>query len=291
MSGGDPFMIRAHVPHWDASVADYRAASAAARSRLEGRLGVPYGPGADETLDLFFPERPGPGQAATPVHLFVHGGYWRAFSKEDFSFVAAAITAAGAIAAVLDYSLMPGARMATLVDQVRRAALWLRAEAPGWGGDPRAISASGHSAGAHLASYLVAHAPGEAPADRGIRSIACLSGLYDLAPLTTSFLQPELRFTPEEVERWSPIRAVSRPDATIVLAVGDRETAPFREQPRLFAAVLAGAGAVTRLVEVPDQDHMTIVREFGRPGTAAALLLGATIDASRSPRGGLRPWP
>jgi len=33
--------------------------------------------------------------------LFVHGGYWRAFSRQDYSFVAETICGAGAVAAVI----------------------------------------------------------------------------------------------------------------------------------------------------------------------------------------------
>jgi arylformamidase len=48
--------------------------------------------------------------------MFVHRGYWRAFSKEDFAFVADAMNACGAIAATIDYSLMPKVRMGRLVE-------------------------------------------------------------------------------------------------------------------------------------------------------------------------------
>ncbi|UXN74064.1 alpha/beta hydrolase fold domain-containing protein [Devosia sp. A8/3-2] len=49
--------------------------------------------------------------------MFIHGGYWRAFSKSDYSLVADTVTAAGVIAVIVDYALMPAMRMATLVDQ------------------------------------------------------------------------------------------------------------------------------------------------------------------------------
>jgi acetyl esterase/lipase len=42
------------------------------------------------------------------VHLFFHGGYWRAFDRSDYSFVARPITEAGAIAVIANYGLMPG---------------------------------------------------------------------------------------------------------------------------------------------------------------------------------------
>jgi arylformamidase len=111
--------------------------------------------------------------------MFVHGGYWRAQSKDRYAFVADTVTEAGAIAALIDYTLMPKARMAGLVDQTRWAALWLKTKASSFGGDPAAFSVSGHSAGGHLASYLFARGQHEAQAAPIARSALLVSGLYD----------------------------------------------------------------------------------------------------------------
>ncbi|WP_245523663.1 alpha/beta hydrolase, partial [Mesorhizobium sp. M8A.F.Ca.ET.167.01.1.1] len=46
-----------------------------------------------------------------PVHMFIHGGYWRMFSKRDYSYIAETVTRAGAIAVIVDYALMPAVRM------------------------------------------------------------------------------------------------------------------------------------------------------------------------------------
>jgi len=275
-------MIRAHVSHFEQSVADYRASSAATRARLKARLDVAYGEHADEKLDLFYPQAMA-STAPPPVHLFVHGGYWRSFSKTEYSFVADAIVAQGAIAAIVDYSLMPAARMARLVDQVRRAANWLGRHASDYGGDSGAISASGHSAGGHLATYLVCRAPHEAKfPDNPVRSVLPVSGLYDLAPIAGSFLQPELHLTADEIAQWSPCDATPRLGAKLRLVVGGSETPPFLEQAERFATRLSAFGPQSRPVVVPDEDHMTIVRAFGRPESTWTPLLAETIAASGS---------
>ncbi len=277
MSQGDPFMIRAHVPDWEGCVSDYAAASRAARLAFPDRRTVAYGPHRDEVLDLFVPR----GGGSAPVHLFIHGGYWRAFSKDDYAFLAESITAAGAIAAIMDYSLMPAARMDVLVEQVRRAAGWLADQAAGFGGDRARLSASGHSAGAHLASFLAcrgAHEPGIALPP--VRSVLLVSGLYDLAPITRSFLQPELALTPGEVARWSPLGATPDRHVSWRLLVGERETSPFHEQADAFSRHLDRAGVSARLTILPGEDHMTIVRELGRPGARCAEHLSEAIRLS-----------
>ena len=76
MSEPDPFMIRAHVAEFEAILGGQVRASAELRA---GRAVAThrYGDGPDEVLDLVAP----PGAAGAPVRLFVHGGYWRAFSR------------------------------------------------------------------------------------------------------------------------------------------------------------------------------------------------------------------
>jgi arylformamidase len=166
-STGDPLRIRDHVLGFDDDIADYRVASEGTRQSLESRLDVSYGSHPNERLDLFFP-RDAADVRARPVHLFVHGGYCQALSKSDYSFVADTVTGLGAIAAIVGYSLMLGVHMPVLIEQVRRAVGWLRDNAASFGGDPGRLSASGHSAGAHLASYSFLEGPGEMrPLDQG----------------------------------------------------------------------------------------------------------------------------
>jgi arylformamidase len=277
----DLFRIRAIVPHFEACVADYKSSSAATRARLPSQLNVSYGDHPDEKLDLFFPDAS--PAASRPIHLFIHGGYWRAQSKDDYSYLADVIVGQGAIAAIADYSLMPGARMARLIGQVRRAARWLGEHGREYGGDPTAISASGHSAGGHLSTYLCCRAPDEPEfPDNPVRSVLSVSGLYDLAPIAASFLQPELHLTPQEIGQYSPCQAIVRPDAAIRLILGGRETAPFFEQAGRFAGRLSSLGLQPRLASVDDEDHMTIVRSLGRSGSLCEAHLVETIAGSRA---------
>ena len=50
---------------------------------LRGRLDVPFGDKPGERLDIFPAGRPG-----APIHMFIHGGYWRSFDKDMFRYIA-----------------------------------------------------------------------------------------------------------------------------------------------------------------------------------------------------------
>ena len=92
MSIIDPFRTRDAVPDFDRYVAEYAARSAATRDRLRAQRHVPYGDTPAEKLDLFFPAS---SSSPAPVHLFIHGGYWRMLDARDSSFMAKTFVEAG----------------------------------------------------------------------------------------------------------------------------------------------------------------------------------------------------
>src|SRR3546814_10481789 len=58
---------------------------------------------------------------SAPLHIFVHGGYWRARDKADYSFVADALAPHGISTIVINYDLCPEVQVSDIVEQVKRA--------------------------------------------------------------------------------------------------------------------------------------------------------------------------
>jgi len=257
MTAYDAFNISEIIPNFDQQFNDCRASSNATRRTLRSQLDVPYGDAPQQRLDLFFP----PGEAVgRPVHMFIHGGYWRAQVKEDYVFVADGITAAGAIAAVVEYTLMPGVRMRELVRQVREAATWLADNAASFGGDGTRLTASGHSAGGHLVTYLASRSPHErALPSTPVRAVMPIGGIFDLRPISTSYLQTDLHLTGEEIAHWSPIDAVPSTDTHFELVIGHEETPPFHQQQQDYAFVLERHGASVERMTMAGEDHMSVL--------------------------------
>lgn len=266
----DPFRIRDHVADFDSIVSEIIDRSDETRKRLPARTGIRYGGGPNESLDIFFPSMNG---GSVPVHIFIHGGYWRMFSKRDYSYVADTVTATGAIAVIVDYALMPLVRMATIVDQMKRAKAWVAENIGELGGDPERLTISGHSAGAHLATFLFSADAGPS----NVRGALLLGGLYDLEPLRSSFLQNEVNFTDREVECFSPMNRDHDPETKVVVAVGGIETRPFHQQADQFAARLQSRNGSVSRIDIADSNHMSSVRDLGIPGSEAAKLLTELI--------------
>ncbi|MGO8064284.1 alpha/beta hydrolase [Rhizobium leguminosarum] len=275
----DPFRIRDHVADFDAIVGDIRARSLATRRTVAMEANVAYGTAPGETLDIFLPNSAG---SDMPIHMFIHGGYWRMFSKEDYSCVAETITGAGAVAAIVDYSLMPGARMDVLVGQVLKAKAFLLAHAARFDATSERFSVSGHSAGAHLATFLFHRSP----APSGVVAAFLLGGLYDLQPLQTSFLRDEIALSDEEVRRFTPMRHEHDPATRVAIMTGEQETGPFKIQADAFRDILAAQGLDVRASQVADGNHMSTVRDLAVAGTpvAAALRTYIAHNANEEPK-------
>jgi arylformamidase len=165
---------------------------------------------------------------------------------------------------------MPAVRMETIVAQVRRAARWLADHAAEFGGDAGRLTVSGHSAGAHLACFLLDRP--ETP----IRAALLVSGVYDLKPLQTAFIQAEIGLTDDEVARFSPLSATATGGTPATVLVGEQETAPFRDQ----AAGLARLRRTDPPTVLPGANHLDTVLALGTPGTEAGRALARLIGSA-----------
>jgi arylformamidase len=260
-----------HLRHW-------AEASALSREHSDCRLDVPYGSGAMESLDLFLPARP--PAAGAPVLVVIHGGYWRALSKSDFSFVAPAFTEAGALVVVPDYALCPAVSVEHITLQLVRTLQWLWHNAARYGGDPQRIAVVGHSAGGHLAAMLLScrwkQVDEMLPAQL-VGGAMSISGLFDLEPLRhTPFLQTDLKLTPASVARLSPA-FFPRPRGKLYAVVGAAESDEFLRQNQLIRDVW-GPTAVPVCETVPGRNHFDVLESLvdpaGRLHELALRLLG-----------------
>ncbi|MDF1631129.1 alpha/beta hydrolase [Mycoplana sp. MJR14] len=275
----DLYRIRDFVPDFDAIAAEFVERSRAFSANASVLADVRYGTRPREILDVILPENQKTG---APLHVFVHGGYWRSGEKENYHFVAAPVLATGAVAAIVEYDLMPGERLGVLVDQVRRAVLWLERHAGDFGADPRRLTVSGHSAGAHLASFLAAIGPQETAATLlpSPRGLLLLSGIYDLSDIPHSFLRNEAEMTVAEATAWSPLTSTQLPCPMRIIAFGGEETRPFNEQASAFDMRLNVQGCASELLPIPGLNHMNVVLDLADPDGQLGSRLAMMVASS-----------
>ncbi|MCK6424161.1 MAG: alpha/beta hydrolase [Burkholderiaceae bacterium] len=243
-------------------LAHYRAQAAAARDRLSARLNLPYGPTRAETLDIFPAAQPG-----APVFVFLHGGYWRALSSKDFSGVALGLQPRGITTVVVDYALCPRVRLDEIVRQCRAALAWVLRHIAEHGGDPARVAVGGHSAGGHLGAMALLTPWAEdygLPQDP-LAGALLVSGLYDLAPLRWSYLQPVIQLDEALVQRQSPLLNLRACRTPLQLVWGGAESAEFERQSRAFLAGWQAAGNAGSARALPGAHHFSAIHGFESP--------------------------
>lgn len=263
---------RDKVADYEAYLAHYTDASARTRADLACRLDVAYGDHPNQVLDIF-PAAAAAGPA--PAQVFIHGGYWRALHKEEFSFVARGFVPKGAATVVIDYALMPGVEMDELVRQCRAALAWVWRNAASFGADPERIFISGHSAGGHLVAMLMATdwpAFAGLPADV-VKGGCGISGLYDLEPIRLCYLNQDLHLDAEAARRNSPTLLAPVCPGPLMLPVGALEGPEYLRQSEDLAAAWRAHGREVEVRVMADHNHFTICAELEDPASELATAI------------------
>ncbi len=112
---------RGRIPEHPEIFARWAAETEAYRKAANGaQLGVKYGPSPRQTVD-FFPAQ----EAGAPLAMFIHGGWWRTLDPSMFSQMAKGPNGNGVAVAVVGYDLCPQVPIATIIEQMRAACLFL----------------------------------------------------------------------------------------------------------------------------------------------------------------------
>jgi arylformamidase len=214
-------------------------------------------------VDVFWPAR---DQGA--VALFIHGGYWRSFDKNVFSHVARGLSSHGVTVAVASYTLCPEARVGDIIEEMRQLVIFLRNKFR------RRLFVFGHSAGGHLAAAMVAtkwelfgH-----PNDL-VPSAVAISGIFDLRPLIGTSMNDDIRLEEGTARVWSPLLWPSPAGRNFEAWVGRKETEEFVRQSRGIIASWQGAGVHTGYLEIPGQDHFSVIGPLSNPESELAAKL------------------
>ncbi|MDG1896890.1 MAG: alpha/beta hydrolase [Fuerstiella sp.] len=136
--------------------------------------------------------KPSKGQGPFPAIVCIHGGGFRAGSREGFNRLCQNLAQHGYVAVTVSYRLAPKYQFPAAVHDVKAAVRWMRANADRYNIDPNRIGTTGGSAGGHLAQFLaVTSDVGNFEGDGGnadySSSVDCVVNFYGPSDFTKSY--------------------------------------------------------------------------------------------------------
>ena len=254
---------RLHVPEYADYLNRWKLLSGQTQQKLPVIKDIPYGKLQREKLDIY-PSL----QHQSKTLIFIHGGYWQMLDKSMFHFIANGFHSYGVTTVLLTYPLAPEVSIDQIVLSCRKAIKWLYRNFSAFNGDPHQMYVAGHSAGGHLAAMLMAtdwelFDPGLSA--NVLKGICAVSGLFNLVPIHLSYINKVLKMDMETAKCNSPVRLEPSNACPLIVAVGEAETAEFKDQSKELYTCWKNKGIDNEFLQVPRQNHYSIAESIIDP--------------------------
>lgn len=248
MDYDDAYANSAHIPGSEAFPDLWARSAQAFRDSLGSRacLGLAYGRGDRQAHDLFLPDASPKGTV-----IFVHGGYWRASHRSDWSHLAAGSVARGWAVAMPSYDLCPAVRISDITVQIAGCVQAVAADSSG------PIALAGHSAGGHLVSRMLDPCILPAAVVNRLIHVLAISPLSDLRPLMQTAMNADFGMDLSMAEAESPRFMTDRHDVPVTVWVGGAERPVFLDQ----AQWLAEAWEADHVI-APGRHHFNVIEDL-----------------------------
>ena len=267
----DAYENRIHIPNADRHLAAWPKDAATFRKSFAGAdLNLAYGSSKRTHYDLFTPK--GGIEAACGLAAFVHGGYWVALSKDDFSHMAAGLIARGWAVAILGYTLAPQARITQITQEISTAVEHLGKTGTG------PLRLIGHSAGGHLVSRMMCDDITFGPVTtQRLDRVLSVSGLHDLRPLQRLAKNELWQLDDNESQAESPLLRTPRPGIDLVCLAGANERPEFIRQNAILPLAWQGLGANCHSQLLAGHNHFTIIETMTQPDSRLCELVDGPL--------------
>jgi arylformamidase len=259
--------IALRIPDREAVVEGWYRDAAAYREAARAELGIPYGPGARQYLDIFHGEG-GDGSLA-PVVL-IHGGYWQRYDCRTFSHLASGLNRRGIDVMMPNYTLAPE----VLIEDIYREMCTVTVRAfERW---RRPVVIAGHSAGGNFAARMLAEDWTRHGLPRDVvRSAFSVSGIYDLRPVIGTTINVALKLDAARALALSPLLQPAPESGILDTVVGALESEVYLAQAEEIVRAWGESGVETSGAQIAGANHLTVLAEFTDPKSATLGTLVA----------------
>jgi acetyl esterase/lipase len=236
---------------------------------------VSFGSDSRQSLDVYAPA----SAKRRPVVVFWHGGSWETGDKSRYRFVGDALAKRGFIVVLPNYRLYPAVKFPAFIEDAARAVAWAQAHADEYGGDPQRIVLMGHSAGAHIASFIayghdyLLRAGAEPSA---IRGVVGLSGPYALDP--NSELLHAIFSPPYAHKDWQPAVQVDATAPPTLILHGLKDDVVSVSHAEKLRDALQQAGVKVEAEFYPNAGHAATLAGFAWVSPSRLPVLDRSVQ-------------
>ncbi|HUE96893.1 MAG TPA: prolyl oligopeptidase family serine peptidase [Longimicrobiaceae bacterium] len=222
--------------------------------------------GAALLADIAYPEQ----VANRPAILYIHGGRWRAGSRDDARGLQVRQWAErGYFAMTISFRLVTSTPAPAAQQDLMCAIRWLHAHADQYGIDADRIYLSGWSSGGHQVSLAATLGDEAYPRTGGwedarsdVRAVMSMSAPYELNTLSWGDLWTPLSGDVEAARRLaSPIHQLSSTARPILIVHSDDDQSVPIQQALDMVRALEAAGVRHRFVHYTDRGHVALTEE------------------------------
>jgi acetyl esterase/lipase len=233
---------------------------------------IEYSNPDDQHLQLNM-ARPKEGAGPFPAVICIHGGGFRAGTRDGFNGLCLQLAERGYVAVTVSYRLAPKYQFPAAVHDVKAAVRWMRANAEKYQIDPDRIGTTGGSAGGHLAQFLgvtsgVKKFEGDGGNAEYSSSVKCVVNFYGPSDFTKSydasvdakdvlplFLGGNLEQERHRHIESSPLYWVTPEAAPTLFVHGTKDAYVAHEQAEWIVERMKAADVEATLMTIEDGDH------------------------------------
>ena len=217
--------------------------------------------------------RPKDGVGPFPAVICIHGGGFRAGTRESYNGLCLQLAERGYVAVTVSYRLAPKFQFPAAVHDVKAAVRWMRANAEKYQMDPDRIGTTGGSAGGHLAQFLgvtsgVKRFEGDGGNAEYSSQVKCVVNFYGPSDFTKSydasvdakdvlplFLGGNLEQERHRHIESSPLYWVTPEAAPTLFVHGTKDAYVAHEQAEWIVERMKAADVEATLMTIEDGDH------------------------------------
>ncbi len=242
-----------------------------------------YGSEKQNVMDIYVPETKNMSNHTKrlPVVVFFYGGCWggcKTLTKEQYVFVAQALTAKGYLVVIPDYRHYPEVNFFQIMVDAGKTVEWVKKNINQYGGDSDRLFLMGHSAGAQIGAILTLDERYLLPDTwSSLNGFIGLAGPYDFLPFTEEYQR--IVFGPEENYPASqPVNFVGGNEPPLLLMYGTDDDTVRPSNIKSLTKKVTQSGGCVETHYYDGLDHAGLIGALALPLQNSSSVLSDITD-------------